>query len=1208
MKALNHAFLLCFIFALTACTRKTPPLTGCFHHAFQQGSADSLYCLPDFKVLDLKSPPEEVHWEDLEDNILTIKTAETGDPVKISTSSERVKVDSQVSFVNQYYLLNYTLVTPPATRRQKLLSNLLSKIKNFKGFPNTVYRIIPYLRNNYLILYRVGEKSKIPYDEYSSGVKVNHKLMATPLVGYKVRYCTAEVIKNANNEKTGQYRPKCDVLPQEAEYISFQKNNKQMFTYQPKVNIFPSDFFDGRWFFTWTVVASSERSSTNAGEHVGMTSAQLIEFKKEPGRLLGIDASGIDMADKDKTQALSIPVSWKEYEIKTDSDIIYSFGETEAVTKAETKRPYFKILFNTLLGGRNSIPLKEVVITDNFFSYNFDVVRGLNLKTIKVAFKKENPAADYEEKQWIEEDSQKFFPNFAVIRAHYQDVAHHTPKERDRYFRIARFNPKSKVIKWHFSTDTPESAWVRSLGRKAADLWNKAFEKASEGTGKAPIQIVLDESQDQKLGDTRFNILNLIKMKEEQKSGLYGIGPNVANPVTGEVISGTANVYVSQVVDHLTHLVRQYIRFHVFPPVYKLVPSSKGMSKFLHEKVQKFCPEVQQFIQTNQGSDFHPESTELSDNAIVQDCAHKLARQPLLCLILHEMGHTFSLRHVFSASADQENFYTSYDDLKTIYGDEVLMDDATPSYQTPAHFSSVMDYNVFDFPCLAAPGKYDIAALRFIHYDMVETKDGQLIEAAGHVSDEQSAKSILETAKEKNTEIKHYEVCGGGRTGDLDMDNPLCQMQDYGSEPVEVVNHLIASFKNTLTLGFKRYDSAHISTYHLPHQYILTQLNSFLAKWREKRMEIVNQAQLFKYTPANTHEYTEILEHTAGQDPEFKKYYEVRNLIMKFFKEFLMIPTKKCLFKKPDGSYYSIALGKIGRLMTYQYSKDGPRAVLANCQSPVVEAWAADNHMEFFTEVGFIGAPSGYLIPPKPEDKLDELSVFDPSLRGAAFSQLAVVLNEPDFKWKMLDDIQQYLLKGMDLRPYITDPSLAGDINNSSFPERFLSYEEDYLSGFGGPMSQTLHVMDVTHALMSQHGSPQVKSLMHTNMVCRGIGFLQITDIITPSFQKGELTERYPFLYELYQEFTAAQKPRSSNQSFLEFLSQHPNVYQFVTQDQLCIPFSKDTFLGRFTKIYKQYKQCIENHAAETPCEYIDDKTTFVTEVSKIAYRDQVLQ
>ena len=1220
-KIIGIVLALTYLLIYSACTRKAIITPG-FEHAFRQGTTDNLYKIKDFQVFKFDQLPSvknaykkkekkqsklKISLDELKNDksIIAIHTTKKGTPVKISTGGGNIHVDSKLSFINQYYLVKYELKEPLHTSQQKLIYSLLGDIENFKGFPDTNYYIVPHLQDDYLILYRVAQKNKIPYDEYSLGLRLSKKLMATPLIGYKINYCQAEVVKNANNEDTGLYRPKCEKIPvKEANYIRFDRSSKEVFAYQSKVDIFPTNFFTGKWFFTWTVIESSEKTSATVGQHIGMTDAKLVEFKRETNRLLAVDASGNNLEDKDKEQALSIPVAWKEYEFTNDSNQLV---EQEKTNNINTKRPYFKILFDKLMANNSQI-LKDITITDHYFSYSYDInykhpQNGEdNFKKIKVAFMKFDSDTTYPEKQWFETNSTEFFPHFSVMRKHYQDASAHTKADKHKLTRVARFNPNKKIIKWHFSKGTSSSKWVRGLGKKAIQLWNKAFLKAAEGTGKEPIQVVLDESQDQELGDIRFNTLNLIESKEEQKnSGLLGIAPNVANPITGEVISGTANVYITATIDMYIYMIRDFIRLQIFPPSWTWKPNDSSMSLFIKEQIQILCPEVTDFIRQHQNIAFHPIETNLKDKEIIKSCAERVAKPHILNIILHEMGHSFSLRHLFSASADKQNSYKTYNEIINIFGNDILKD-ATPSYPGPGQYSSVMDYSNVRYPSLTVPGKYDIAAIRFLYYDQVETTDGRKIEIPDHP--EENPKSIKELSEEQNVKIKVYKICGGGKKYDIDIDDPLCNRGDYGSTPLEIVEYNIRDFKNHLH-SLKRYDSEMINS--MPFSTALLSLqniNSIFKKWEEKRQKILESTRnnIWQYSIDNADEYKNLIKNEADKNSEFKAYYDARNAILKFYKEIYFLPAKHCIFQKPDKSYQAISIHQLIRIIAKQYS-DSHRAIVKDCLSPAIVKWTKKNKMSLAAEVGFFAATRPYFIPGKAKDLPDEQSVFETVLNPIHFMPaLTTALNEPDFKWEMYKSIQDYLLNGSYIKPYLnntTDEQIPNYITTYlADSERSYFKRQDTMLSFLDNAFFMLYNLTGNTQAMAAISSKNINNLV-AELKCFPLNITSLSMItIAPSHQSP--LKHYPLLYDLQKQHSENVK-NNPDANFIDLVFEHPYIYHVPTAPELiCAPKETDSFIGKIIYKYKQYKECIDNHNQDTACQDRESKIAFTEFVSKM--------
>ena len=605
------------------------------------------------------------------DSLLKIKTVSEGEKVKISAGQEDTGIDPKVSFRNEYEILDYE-IAKPKTKFQEKLKQLLGKVE-FHGFPDTEYYIAPHFERNYLMLYKVGRWKDLPYDERHLGVKSGDKV-AVPLVGYPIQYCKGEVKLDDYDQESGLSRPVCDgVSIKDADYISLYIKTKEEFKYLPKLDLFPKDFFKGKWFYYRTVVKSPKKREVG---HRFFEAAHLVEFHQLPDKLELIDASGYNLEKEDKVRSFFIPIERQDYRIKRKSENIAEGFEEELKDKSpDINRPWFTIKFDDLV--KNEIEfegkksLKDHYVSNDYVSFDVEVTqKGSGAYLLTYAFRKAVDNPGYIEKQWFEEDSSLFFPVFAEKRKYYKLATDHTQEDNDRFFRTTRFDPKKGEIKWYFSKQTPKEDRVRDIGRQAVTLLNRAFEIASEGS-KNKIKITLDKTgADKGVGDIRYNIINLV-VSDSVSGGLFGLGPNVANPITGEAISATANVWVSNIVASYIKIIRAYIRFQIYPPSWRMWSSPYGVTDFIHERIQKNCHKVREFIQKQQSKRlvFHPEDPRLQDTEIINRCAHKISQVQILETTLHEMLHGVGLRHIFSASADSENFYNSYKEMRELFGE-----------------------------------------------------------------------------------------------------------------------------------------------------------------------------------------------------------------------------------------------------------------------------------------------------------------------------------------------------------------------------------------------------------------------------------------------------------------------------------------------------------------------------------------------------------
>ena len=1309
-----HFLLFCF---LLSCINNTADHKRRlrFKHIFQQGEADNLYNISDllgenpvldssaadfasfssdpdkkasgFPLLSLTGGyPKILLKKGRLSRLLKIRTDKKGQKAIVSSAQENIKIDPGISFVNEYQFLGYKIKSSKNNAWHRHLARLLGKIRKFKGFPDTDYYILPLFAGNHLILYKLGPPDKMPYDELPLAKRVGG-LLAVPLIGYPVQYCVPEVIPDINERETGQYRVKCEgVQMKYAEYIRLKEGEKQVFQYQSKPDLFPRDFFNlkeregkkDQWFYVRTVVKSPDNEYVG---HMPFVPSNLVEFHPAAGKLDVLDAGGYDIKSEDKIRALFIPVEWIDYQIKRDSENLHSsFSEEEKKNIHDRNLRYFKIKFEDLVkneieyGGEKT--LKNVSITDNYFSFDVEITgKHSGAYLVKFAFYKksvETAAAEYIPKQWFETDSTVFFPAFSEKRKYYTKALDHSEKDHDRFLRTTRFNPKAEEIRWHFSKQTPndpEHQWVRELGHLAIDLLNAALQEAG-GDSDHKFKVVLDSGADQEVGDIRYNILNLIVSKGKSKVGLLGLGPNVANPVTGEVVSATANVWVNNILDIYINIVRKYIRFQLYPPAWKMRPFSKKMTAvlsehihkktpscgalpleplgaplFLHEKIKSVCPEVSRFIAESWRLKYDPENPDIQDKELIKSCAKKIAFLPILGVTLHELLHGFAQRHVFSASVDSGNFYKSYDEIRGIFGNAVshkmkeLFGDfpfveGTACHPQPPQYSSVMDYMHFYNPILFVPGKLDIAALRFIYFDKVDLKNGEVLKTpSGADKDpDNPQQSILDAAASKGwskEELKNYKVlCGGDNPEEgkedeykeTDDDQPLCKRFDYGADPFEITINNILQTNTYLVNGRNRYDSK-FTPFSLQISSFQNQVGDLYEKWKKYRDELLKQAgkSIEHYSFLNAEHvrrYQQIIDDEQKKSPEFKMYYDIRPLLFDYFQRIVFMPVKHCIYKQKhaDGRwiYSAFALENMEVNAKSDYFKypDLSRERLIHCESPVIKNQMAAAGKELITETGFFSERKKYFLRPKSEDPGDESSAFIlwSALTGDTSPFLDIVM-EPDFGSVYYREMREYMLNGANFNPYIdettiTDRSLPMKDGEIHFP-RFLSYRAEERAVYSSS------VFEKRWNLLASAKNKLKRQITNKDLLdlTFAVKFMGLMDIgrLSQSISQSVDNSDYPFFTQAYEEHRKSYEESSPDKiSLAAFIKDHPAVlYNAADSSAAAVPYldAEENIPSQIFRRFNAFWNCIENHNKYgAACEDIEEKRSFIKIILSIYY------
>ena len=775
-----------------------------------------------------------------------------------------------------------------------------------------------------------------------------------------MKLCEPVKVLGSNNVKeTLKFRPVCkkmQISDESEGYIRLWEYDKKVFQYQQKLDFFPKDFFEGKWLYYSTYIRTTSEVTPK------FMYAKIVEFHPSLGKLDVLEVNDLRLEDEDRV--LFIPVEWLDYEIAKNSEYLDPAFSERLKDVPESQRHYLRIKFDELVKNElqhyseSGKTLKSVVISKDYISFDIEVsnIGGTTFKLIRYAFKRYVENKNYREKKWFKTDHLLFFPLHFVKREYYEDPGDHTLLDEYRLSRAARFDPQSREILWYFSENSPQTPWVRNLAYEAESLINKAFQKAGRDSDHT-IKITLDKSgADKKLGDIRYNILNLVLSKAETEKQFLK-GRNVANPFTGEVVSATANIWLTSILNDYISLIRKYIRFHVYPPVWKMRPFSEdmmdfidtnrearnlqcpdlsqeplGVTPFFHEKISSVCKEVSDFIEKNRGQVFHPTESDLEDDALANSCAQKLAKEKIRQSILRQMLHSLGLENMLSASFDSENFYKG-NEIERLFGN-ISYEMITDSHPDPPQYSSVMDTMDLQYPILSVPGKLDIAALRFLYFDKVDLKEktvccplrkeaGVVLEVpSGADSDpEHPQKSILQRALDQGyriEDLKKYKMCGA------DKEDPVLCEKGYGASPLEIVSNILCQRHNELLFTRNRYEASKIEF----GNYIGRTLTLMHKKWQKYRDDILEGEgkSIEDYSflnPKHIEEYDQIIE-KAKEAPEIKAYVMVRNILFDYLKRLAFVPAKHCIYREYSETdkafhYKAIALENIEERILNHY-------------------------------------------------------------------------------------------------------------------------------------------------------------------------------------------------------------------------------------------------------------------------------------------------
>ena len=987
----------------------------CVKHEFRQGQAENLYGI---ECIDGKRIFIQTHKAGV-----LMPTTEAGKNLRLEkkiSDGKTKEVDFIPNIINKFYKVRYTVQRDQGDDKEyPFLRDLLPENEEFYGSLSKSYHIVFKIKGNYLILLKASKdieaipythRTALPRSSDGDYEKSEGDYYMVPFIGYRISYCTTEREINPSTGRTGRYDKiiSCDVNNRynNPDYIRFQTDNRQLYDYKNKINVFPAKYFtEGLWFYSSGIVetASSEVHNYTAR-------AFLVKLEAKENALGLVDVSG-ETSDLNQKRANLFSVNWKEYRMDKNDGIIFNqFQEKEDIKNIKTERPYIQINFDLETGEE----ITDLVITKDYFSFVKSFTDSNTDKRVKkkVSLLRES-AVDQKgflQKRWFKDEQEHRFGVLNVSPQTEEDPGVFETEEKRKHFRLIRFNTNKKetTIKWHFSNytvtnnkdgingteDDREGDFYRSIGREAVEIWNRAFQIITEGSDKT-IKVVLAEGEgDKDLGDLRYNILNLVKVKTlvGQRSSLVGRAPSFVKADSGQIVGTTSNVFIHNISKIYEKYVADYIRYEIFQKDHNSIcqedenqktaredENNHGVSPYIKSVIEKKCQEVKNFIcfkkaQVKAGGIKLTPRDNLKDSQVITSCERKLSRDYVLATILHEMGHSFGLGHNFKASTDSDNYYENLEEMKTYFP-------MAGSMELPKT-SSIMDYIPFYKPPMTVLGKYDLAALKYLYMDQLEKQDGSLL--TFNIPENPDHQTPLKRLLDKGSlsQLKVYAHCGDainnnriwyrekledGRFLKKQLryvlkpyaEDFLCLTHDYGSTPLEIVQSDIEEFKRTMKVSRYIYANDEGFGFSLLYRRIL----GFYKKWINLRHEYFRSiGKLEKsFSPFNDTDsierYKALIENISNTNKEFALYYPAREIIFKFIKDVIFLKTMKCEIQDNDDRIQYLDLDFIKRKLL---SKDLEELYVEDCRSEHIQSFFADNHLTYLNQTGLENFSSYY--------------------------------------------------------------------------------------------------------------------------------------------------------------------------------------------------------------------------------------------------------
>ncbi|MFN8792139.1 MAG: zinc-dependent metalloprotease [Bdellovibrionales bacterium] len=976
---------------------------------------------------------------------LTTLDSIKGEQPNLSNAAQK-KFDAKSFGVDQFTLVNY-----------ETKAELLGKSTRLLARPNTagIYEIHYYLTDDYLKVLKVAQEKDIPLVErtfndadYVKTVLKKDGWMAIPVVGYKIQ--GKYVLTNRKNdlgEKSSILREQPVTSIDQATHFRVDFNSRELFQALQKPDLLPVSFFEGEWFYAETIVQAPDHEKENESALAAGTRVKFIKNQSNFEAVnLNLDKRLKDQSDVNFERVFLIPVEWKEYRARPlgrssgmqeeeNNEIRWSDRRFVAVdfAKAQTMVSNNKDARARLVG---------LEIEDNYLSFTLEHATGSF--RYKVSLRRAKPT-NYDRKLHFVEDWNQFgffttFENTVFNHEVYRK------KDIDSRRFISRFNPKSNSVEFRFSRTTP--TWLRSVSRLGILNWDYGFCQARYGEGskncrvihqckvaqlvadgksdkatlqgatknlqvcdskklkelmvQTPyIQVVLNEADgDVDLGDLRYNIINIIESATSH--GLYGYGPSLTDPYTGEIISATANVHITPMLETLIQDIRNYIMMelgilkgtyvgssgHLFAtsdPKKMTVNKEKNVVQFVLDSVPTGLGNihVSKDILTKMGFptaelpadqegrvrlDFRqgnrPFGREYDLGISAKNIHRDIQRSCpevssyIKSLKASKVTHNSNELTVLNSCAKElvgsKMLGTLVHELGHNFGlrHNFAASTDTPNFwstsetqtDTVVRSSSIMEYPDAGEERLVQLGKYDIAALRYGYYDSVQLKEGRI--------EKLETQLPISQQKVQVQQLRSYKFCTDEHTGSgLD---PMCRRFDAGTTPTEIMDNFIAGFRTSFALRNYRYDRLNADGSGMA---ALIRLVYYYGPMKHFYEEYRN---LLAHRLGTQNMYLERLDDKAlttliqqmEQDKEtgalFKEYRLAGEKAFNFLSSLMAMPDNYCLVKiQKSGQFELIEFDKMRRDLTVA------PAAIRSCSDPAATSWLTARGLNLVQQFGY---------------------------------------------------------------------------------------------------------------------------------------------------------------------------------------------------------------------------------------------------------------
>ncbi|MBL7544636.1 MAG: zinc-dependent metalloprotease [Bdellovibrionaceae bacterium] len=946
---------------------------------------------------------------DYDSRVDQLQTTESKNNIFYASSEYSTEKDS-----SKIKLVNYETDAP-----------FFPKDIEFAGVEKTKYKLIYKVTHQKLIIFRNGPADSVAQEERMLAEKEDDKSLSVPLVSYPITgFYKILVAKDDNGDKTSRLREESVQTKQEATHFRISRV-PEVVAFQDKTeHIIRSDYFDGVWYTSSIISKAAEESNSLLGYQASYDSewksADKVQFVRTQDYILGLNSDYdkrikiIDDIDKlnNLTTVIRFPVKYLDSALNSKLDSV-KYGSDKAKLKNWKEREWALIdfrktnseLISSLQKSADPI-LTNFKMAEDFFIFSLQ----LNGVKLTISFRRESSiknlsAVEYTPRIYFFNDF-RHFGYFSTNKTSLQTLEKYRLENYELNKFINRFHPedyttkdgnKRRRIRFLLTEDSTTEERLVETVRKSLKAWDFAFKQA----GMNDVDVYLDESVRVTLGDIRYNSINLVRTLTP--TALFGYGPSIADPDTGQIVSATANVHVTSIRDAIVGSLRNYLR-HArgdlvtnYPLGHKSInvaldalnivatdstatsggdagvaidiirkKTSKTENLYGHSRCDfalnggnllsdidntPDCADLREYAKTPKSKEKvicneNSKDVQCQELDVLKKCAEALLPAKVTATILHELGHNFGLQHNFAASADSMNHTHKFDE-QTL---GTIKDYSCPKTQSQsstilARSSSVMEYTDSTEDRLTFVGPYDVEAIRYGYVGKIKDIDCR-------TQPLNINKSIDDNVANLKFEKLPMAFCTDVHV-DLKMD-PLCQRHDSGKNPLEVVRILKDKYNTLFATENFKYDRAKspspsdLANYKA--EIIFNRMKMIYEQWRIYLTEFVGEknASLEIYDALSFR--TEVLDKMKSS-PRYKQhyedYYEATREISKFLLSVTFIPDRYCLIKTSAGHY---ELAELDLLIKQVEAKLGIREI--SCDSPNIAA-ELNNLGKFERQVGF---------------------------------------------------------------------------------------------------------------------------------------------------------------------------------------------------------------------------------------------------------------